>query len=83
MTLYPMVGEGGVSQVMRKRLYHSSDTFRFLGAMRGTEGKTEGVQMIEKECFQCYTLYATRNPKLIKHVHVRADRVMAGPSPSA
>lgn len=38
-TLYPMVGEGGTSQLILKRLYHSSETRRFLGAVRGTGGE--------------------------------------------
>lgn len=37
MTLYPIVGDGGTSQLILKRLYHSSETRRFLGAKRGTE----------------------------------------------
>jgi len=39
-----MVGEGGTSQLILKRLYHSSETRRFLGAERGTkvgEGESE------------------------------------------
>lgn len=80
MTLYPMVGEGGVSQVMRKRLYHSSDTFRFLGAIRGTKKKKERLQLIETEKV---IFYITHKPKVIGHIHVRADRVTAGPSPFA